>query len=248
MTNFINIGGGGSGGGGSNIPAPTAAGEVFTSTGNATGDWEWLPASPIIESFTGFPSILEVGNSDSGPTLSATYNVTPAAATVSWTNPTGGPQSLTTPFTSVTLSAVFTDTVIGDTSTVTLTATNAAGNASSTQTLTWAGKVWSGVGTAGATGLNGSTGGLSGATGTLTGNLQAQRQETFSVSPANQKTYFASPVAYGTATFKDAVTGFVFSMLSPTTITVVNSFSVSESYYLWESTQLLNSSFSVAVS
>jgi len=105
---------------------------------------------------------------------------------------------------------------------------------------TFGNDIWVGVGTAGATGLNGTTGALVGATGTLTGTLSTTGIQSFSPTPTNQKVYYASDQFYGTRSFKDA-SGFTFSMNAPTSITVTNASGQARSYYLYESAQLLDS-------
>jgi hypothetical protein len=111
----------------------------------------------------------------------------------------------------------------------------------------WEPKCWYGVGTAGATGLNGTTGALIGATGTLTGQLRSSRAGSSATNPSNQKVYFASPVSYGSVTFKDQ-NGFTFSMNSPTVISVTNQFGIVISYNIYESTNLLNTAYTVTES
>lgn len=107
-------------------------------------------------------------------------------------------------------------------------------------TATWGNDVWTGVGTAGATGLNGTTGALVGATGTLSGTLSTTGILAFSPTPTAQKVYYASDTFYGTRSFKDA-SGFPFSMNAPTTISVTNSAGQARNYYLYESVNLLDS-------
>lgn len=100
--------------------------------------------------------------------------------------------------------------------------------------------VWVGVGTAGATGLNGTTGALTGATGTLTGTLSTTGILNFSPAPTNQKVYYAVDQFYGTRSFKDA-SNFPFSMNAPASISVTNAAGQARNYYLYESVQLLDS-------
>jgi hypothetical protein len=107
-----------------------------------------------------------------------------------------------------------------------------------TITATWGQKVWYGVGTAGATGFNGSTGALSGATGTLTGTLSTSGIVAFSVSPSGQKVYYGSDTYYGTRTFHDG-SGNLFQMNAPSSDSVTNDNSVTRTYYLYESTNVL---------
>lgn len=99
-----------------------------------------------------------------------------------------------------------------------------------------------GVGTAGATGLNGTTGALVGATGTLTAALSTNGDTVFSPAPSNQKVYYASDQAYGTKIFKDANNNpIVMTVGSPLSITVVNGAGASRPFYLYESFNLLSS-------
>jgi len=142
----------------------------------------------------------------------------------------------------------YTQTSVNATVTVSVTATRSGVTKTSNGVgMQWEPFCWYGVGTAGATGVNGTTGVLAGATGTLSSQLRSGRGGSFSASPSSQKVYFACPASYGAVSFLDQ-NGFAFSMLSPSTITVVNVSSISLSYSLYESTNLLSTSYTVSES
>lgn len=238
-----------------NIPisptAPSTTGQVlvFNST---TGIWTpaQLTQDQILPAFAPSMSPLSAGPFELGITLTPSFTSNPAfnasgvtLATHSdnqghtnvaiTSNPYGPPTvtsyALTAPGT-VTIFSTFTQNGVGPRNTGSFNAT-------------WGGKVWFGVGTAGATGFDGTTGALIGATGTLTGSLSTNGVVAFSVSPASQKVYYACDTAYGTRTFTDA-SHFTFSMiLPPTTVSGVTNGNpgVSRSYYLYESTNILTS-------
>jgi hypothetical protein len=106
---------------------------------------------------------------------------------------------------------------------------------SNTLSGSFADEVWTGVGTAGATGLNGTTGALAGATGTLAATVSVSGKVAFSPSPSNQKVYYVGAAGL---TFKD-VNGDSVPMTS-TTITVTNSNAIPTSRTLYESVNLLS--------
>jgi len=207
--------------GSSDLPNPTAAGQSLFSiaAGPIPGSVVWdLPAGLVITSFTGFGGVVEVGSSLVNPTVNATYNETPISASISWTNPAGGPQSLISPFTSANITATFTDTVIGHTSTVTLTAVGTRNTPTSTQTRTYAGSIVFGSVTSPVVGQ------------ALYNTLRA---DGFQLHTNNSGTYsftsalgadqvFGIPAAFGVPTVKDE-NGFIYTPVlisgSPVSIT-----------------------------
>jgi hypothetical protein len=211
-------GGGGEGPPGGNVPQPPGAGDVLTSTGSGPLDYAWLPPGGFaISTFTGFTQTKEVGGSVVNPTIGASYNTIPDNAHVNWTNPTGGPLNLTTPFTSGTITATFADTVIGHTSTATLTAVKGSTTKTATQTITWAGSI-----------AFGSVSGTLTAGQTLYDTLRA---DGFQLHTANGGSYafasasgvnqvFAIPAGFGTPTVKDG-NGFIYTptLIGTSTIT-----------------------------
>jgi hypothetical protein len=108
-----------------------------------------------------------------------------------------------------------------------------------------------GVGTAGATGAtaSGNNALLAGGIGTLTNqglfsNIVGQMFGPF--SPSTQKIYVLTPHTASPHVFHDQ-NGFPFAMNAPTNFTFVNQNSVSLSYDLYESTNLLSSTFTLTV-
>ena len=112
---------------------------------------------------------------------------------------------------------------------VRLSATSGSINSVVDQTLTWTSKVYWGVGGPGFS-TNTQVIGLS-------SELHQDKFRNFTVSPTNQKVYFATPVDYGMASFK--LGGFDASFNSPTTVNVTNSQGVTRAYYIYESQYLL---------
>ena len=119
------------------------------------------------------------------------------------------------------------------TMTATLTALKGASSKQDSFTLTWTRDVYWGVDAAGLN-TEASIEGLANTT------LAASRSRTLTVSPSNQKVYYAFPKAYGTATF--TLNGFPASFNAPSEISVTNVNSVMSTYYLYESTNLLTGS------
>lgn len=257
---FINIGVGGASGTATNgvpTPIPPVVND-FLQTDGAGGDL-WAPITQD-QVQAGFSIALALNSGGAGPlelgaTWTPTFNVTyssggSTAETIHDTdggtasiqgsaNPVQGP------------STTYTKSAVNATEGVFVSATSAGGTSknSNTITMTFEPRCWAGVGSAGATGLNGTTGALVGATGTLTGQLQTSRASTNSETPSNQCIYVSYPTSFGLGTFTDLNTGFTFSMNAPSTVTVVNANGVSLSYYLYQSTQsTLNTNFNVKVS
>jgi len=70
-------------------------------------------------------------------------------------------------------------------------------------------------------------------------DLSATRIRTFTVSPSNEKVYYAYPKAYGLSTI--TLNGFPASFGAPSEVSVTNVNGVTSTYYLYESTNLLSS-------
>lgn len=121
------------------------------------------------------------------------------------------------------------DTGADPTMTVTLTATKGSVKTYSV-TLTWTSDVWWGVGTAGL-----STEAEIKALASTT--LQTSRNRTFTVSPSDQKVYYAYPKNYGVATF--TLNGFPAAFNAPSEVSLTNVNGVTRTYYLYESVNLL---------
>lgn len=71
-------------------------------------------------------------------------------------------------------------------------------------------------------------------------NLQTGRARTITVSPSSEKVYYAYPKSYGLATF--TLNGFPAAFNSPAELSLTNSNSVTSTYYVYESTNLLTGS------
>lgn len=196
-----------------------------------------------ITSFSGC-STVEIGATITNPAFTASYSSTPASATITNTDGTNSPFTLTTPFTSGTVTGAFTHTTATST-TFTLNAIQGV-----TKTLTcssnWQPRTFSGVGTAGATGATatGTTAVLVGATGTLA-SAGLNNQTTYAASPSSQKVYIL--MTGGSHTFKDASTGFSFAFNTPTSVSFVNANGATVAMFLYESTNTLNGTFSIQV-
>lgn len=193
-------------------------------------------------------SVLTVrwGDTLTGMTCSASYTSGPPTA-ASIANSFGGstdvgdinPGSWTinSPFSTGSLSGSVkrngSDLGADPTMTATLTATKGASSKQSTFQVRWTRDVYYGVGVAG---LN-SEASIEALAGTT---LQTGRSRTITVSPANQKVYYAYPKAYGTATF--TLNGFPAAFGAPLELSVTNVNGVTSTYYVYESTNLLTGS------
>lgn len=180
----------------------------------------------------------EIGNATTNPfncTLSYS-NGTPASATLGDGTNT---DTLTTPFTSGSLAFAYSSNT---TFTAHSTATNSQ-TASTSTSVTFAAREFGGVGTSGATGAtsSGSTAVLTGATGTLNTVGLGQQSNWGPYTPSNQNIY-----VLGTGSSCSFTSGgFNFPMNTPTPITFVNLYGASISMYLYQSTNLLSTSFTL---
>lgn len=102
-----------------------------------------------------------------------------------------------------------------------------------TFTVQWTRDVYYGVGVAG---IN-SEAAVEALAGTT---LATGRSRTITVSPSNEKVYYAYPKSYGAATF--TLNGFPAAFNAPTEISLTNVNGVTSTYYLYESTNLLTGS------
>ena len=186
---------------------------------------------------TGYPGISSAGGSISytNPTVPTSASVSDGTNTV----------SLTTPFTSWTLSHSYTSNT-----TFTLTALGNGQTITPTAQILFEPRSFGGVGAAGATSTvtaSGTTAVLSnGAVLASAGLSNSNVGQTFGpYSPSGQKVYLL--ILGGTHTFKDATTGFAFAFNTPTAVTFSNANGVAVTMYLYESTSLLTGTFSVLV-
>ena len=238
--------GGGSGGGGVSSITP-AAGLTCTplAAGSCTGAVTIYISSPLsILSFTGCGGLLELGQTVTNPTCSATYSGTPTSASITNTDSVDSPLVLISPFTSGTIVGSFHHTTV-TTTTVQLTATGAS-TQTANQTYTWNPRIFGGLGTAGATSTvtaSGTTAVLSTSDVLPSAGLGAETVgQTFGpYSPSSQTIYLL--LTGGSHTFKDSLTGFPFAFNAPTTVTFVNEFGVTITMYLYQSTNVLTGTF-----
>lgn len=208
-----------------------------TCVGNVTV----LISAPLtITSFSGCSGTVEFGQNITNPSFAATYSTTPASANITNTDGIASPTSLSTPFTSGTVTGTFTHSTVV-TTTFTLTAMG-----SSTQTATctdiWQPRIFGGIGTSGATGAtaSGTTAVLSGATGTLPSiqlGAETVGQSLGSYQPSGQNIYLL--LIGGSHTFTDACTGFPFPFNSPTSISFVNAQGATVAMNLYQTTNSL---------
>jgi hypothetical protein len=201
-----------------------------------------------ISSFSG-GSTVETGATVTNPAFTASYSATPTSAQITNTDGIDSPQVLTTPFTSGTVTGAFTHST--NTSTVfTLSAVKGV-TKTATQNINFLPRTFGGVGSAGATSAtaSGSTAVLNAGHGTLAdeGLFSGVVGQSFGpFAPATQKIYLLTPHTSTVHTFRDQ-NNFSFAMLSPTTFSFVNQFGAALSMDLYESTNLLNSSFTITV-
>jgi hypothetical protein len=221
-----------------------AAGVWSISTANCSG-----AAVPFaITSFTGCSGSYELGQTITNPTCSATYSATPTSAQITNTDGINSPLTLSTPFTSGTITGSFSHSTV-TTLTITL---NAVGTStqSANQTSTWNPRIFGGVGTTGATSTvtaSGTTAFLSTSNALASAGLAAEVVgQTFGpFAPSGQAVYLL--LKGGSHTFIDAGTGFPFAFNSPLTVTFVNQYGVSSTYYLYASTNPLTGTFTPRV-
>lgn len=199
-----------------------------------------------ISSFAG-GSTVEVGATVTNPAFTASYSSAPASAQITNTDGTDSPKILTTPFTSGTVTGAFTKSTVA-TVTFTLTAIGAT-TKTATQAIAFLPRSFFGIAGAGATSAtaSGSTAVLVGTSGTLSNNGLASSVVNTSfgpLSPTNQKIYFLCIHTTTAHTFKDQ-NGFGFAFNAPTTFSFTNQNGAVLSYDLYESTNLLSTSFTI---
>lgn len=180
----------------------------------------------------------EIGFVSTNPnSCTFTYsNGTPASGTLGdGTNTV----TLTTPYTSGSLAHTY---AVNTTFTVNATDT-ASANASASDSISFHTREFGGIGTSGATGAtaSGTSAILVGATGTLASVGLGQQSTWGPYSPSNQNIYVLGTSS--SCTFTSA--GFAFPMNAPITITFVNQYSSSVTMYLYQSTNLLSSTFTL---
>lgn len=221
---------------------------VPVASSGTAGAWRRLTQDDILPGFTitsfAGGSSVEVGATVTNPSFTASYSSTPASAIITNTDGIGSPLTLTTPFTSGTVTGAFTHTTATST-TFTLNATSGV-TKTATTAINWQARTFSGVGTAGATGATatGTTAVLTGATGTLA-SAGLNNQATYAANPSAQKVYIL--MTGGSHTFKDAATGFAFAFNTPTSVSFVNVNGATVAMFLYESTNTLTGTFTIQV-
>lgn len=230
------------------VSGTAAASKVPVANSGTDGAWRQLTQDDILPGFTisGFSggSTVEIGATVTNPAFTAGYSSTPASANITNTDGVGSPLTLTTPFTSGTVTGAFSKTTATST-TFTLNATSGV-TKTATTAINWQPRTFSGVGTAGATGAtaSGTTAVLAGATGTLA-SAGLNNQTLYPASPSSQKVYIL--LSGGSHTFKDAATGFSFAFNTPTSVSFVNVNGATVPMFLYESTNTLTGTFSIQV-
>lgn len=195
--------------------------------------WTKITQDMIDPAFTdsialfGGSATVEVGSTVVSPQFNATYNRTPALATLtdSDANP---PQVVTVTPNPITRPFNYSEVVNNASVTFTLTA-NETGGPSVVSTTSIAFRPLAFWGT-------GLPGGATEAFIEALGNnaLASSRTRSFTVTAGvPDKIYYAYPLSYGAGTF--SVNGFVGGFLPPTTVSVTNAFGVTQDYLLYES-------------
>ncbi len=180
----------------------------------------------------------EIGNATTNPfTCTLGYsNGTPTQASLTDGTNT---DTLVSPFTSGSLAFAYS-------SNTTFTANATASNlqtASATQSLTYLAREFGGVGTAGATGAtaSGTNAILVGATGTLASAGLGTQGSFGPYTPSNQSIYVLG--LSNSCSFTSG--GFQFPMNAPLTISFTNQYGSVVTMYLYQSTNLLNATFTL---
>lgn len=211
-----------------------------------------LPAFAIT-SFVG-GSTVECGATVTNPSFTASYSATPTSAQITNNDtptPQDSPLTLVSPFTSGTVVGNFTHSVVNYSVTFTLTAVGAT-TKTANQFITYLARSFGGLGTSGATSAtaSGNNAVLAGASGTL-GNEGLHSSDIGQAygpfSPSGQKIYLLLPHTASAHTFKDQ-NGFTFVMNSPTTFSFTNQNGAVISMDLYESLNVLSTTFTVTVS
>lgn len=198
----------------------------------------------VINSFSGGRTV-ELGFAVVNPNFMATYSTTPVSAFITNTDNIDSPFTLTTPFTSATLSGTFSHSTVA-TTTFTLNAANGT-TQTAQQQIVWQPAIFGGVGASGATSsvtASGTNAVIS--TGDALPRVQLGAEEvgqTFGpFNPSGQVVYlFLTGSAH---TFVDANTGFPFAFNAPISVSFVNANGVTVPMYLYASTNVLTGNFS----
>lgn len=234
-------------GGGGETTQYFAAGTglVLTGTGTASNPFTYsLSTGFSISSFTG-GGIGELGQSFTNPTFAATYSGTPTSANITNSDSINSPFNLTAPFTSATIIGTFSHSTPTGTTFI-LSATSGVTTHTANQNISWAERIFGGVGAAGATSsvtASGNTAVLSTSDALPTAQLGVELVgNTFGpFNPSGQAIYLL--LVGGSHTFTDAISGFPFSFKPAVAVTFVNQYGVTLSMYLYQSTNPLSGTF-----
>lgn len=229
---------------GETVPLQVVAGTgivVTLSGNNIVISASSTPPPLTIASFTG-GAAEELGFSVVNPAFAASYTGTPTSANITNTDSVDSPHNLTTPFTAATLAGTFVHTTVA-TTTFTLHATDGTTSPTATQTITWAERIFGGIGTAGATSsvtASGTTAVLS--TSDALPSLQLGPEtvgQTFGpFTPGGGGSNIYLLLTGGSHTFVDG-SGFAFPFNAPIAVTFVNVNGVSLSMFLYQSVNTL---------
>jgi hypothetical protein len=234
---------------------PTQGSVLVYDTSDSMYDIRPLTADDILPGFTitsfAGGSTVEAGNTVTNPSFTASYSSLPSSAHITNTDGYDSPLFLTTPYTSGIVTGSFTHSTITYV-TFTLTAI-ASSTQNAFQYIYFAGRDFGGVGAAGAT----SSVTASGSSAVLsTSDVLADQGLFFGsenvgiafgpFNPSSQKIYLL--LQGGAHTFKDQ-NGFTFPMTggSPTTVSFTNQYGAVITMYLYESQNLLSTSFTLTI-
>ena len=204
-----------------------------------------------IATFSG-GSVTELGSTITNPTFTATYSSTPTSAFITNTDAIDSPLTLITPFTSGTVVGSFSHnfvTSVTFTLQAVLTSTQHA-----TQTISFEGRDFGGLGAAGAT-TTVSAGSFGSNTAILSTGDVLSDEGLFAgtepvgtsfgpFSPTNQKIYL---FLQGNGHVFNDQNGFLFPFNPPSTVTFINQYGAFVTMYLYESTNLLSTPFTLTV-
>ena len=241
------VGGGGSSGVASlnTLTGPltlTIQGYTCTPSGTTLGCTE--TAGIAITSFTGCSGSEELGQTVSSPTCTVTYTGSPTSAIITNTDSVDSPLTLSSPYTSGTITGSFSHSAI---TTTTVTVTAQPGSVAATQSYTWNPRIFSGTGATGnATGAtaSGTSAVLVGDTGTLpSAGLGAETVgSTFNFTLSGN--YFYMLLIGGSHTFD--VNGFPATLTS-IPVTFVNEFGVTVTMHLYVGPTFGTGAYSVVI-
>jgi len=207
------------------VPNLVAGDGIAISTGGGTTTISSGP-SFTINSFTTPTTLLEIGTTLTNPTFSAAYSVTPTVATITNTDSISSPTTLSSPFTSGSVTGSFVKHSASST-TFTLNATGNGVPKTQSTTVSWNARTFGGVGTTGATSCSASSNNCTlNTSGTLTdaGVVTTVVNKVYGpYSPTGgQKIYVATPGSCTHSSWTDTVSGFALVMDSGTSFTFTN--------------------------